>query len=133
MNAAGGREERPLGELFTELARETGTLVRQEVQLAKAEMTVKAREAGKDAGMIGVGAILANIGLLALVAALILGLGTLMPLWVSALLVGVVIAAIGIVLVRRGVERFKKIDPVPRRTVQTLEEDKQWAARQVTQ
>lgn len=125
-------QDRSLGELFSELARETGTLVRQEVQLAKTEMTVKAKETGKDAGMIGAGAVLGHVALLALVGGVILALGQIMPLWLSALLVSALLGVAAFVLVQKGIARLKKIDPVPQRTVQTLKEDKEWATQQFT-
>jgi hypothetical protein len=103
------------------------------VQLAKVELTEKAREAGKDAVLVGSGLVAVNIAVLALVAALILALGTLIPMWVSALLVGLALGVVGVVLMQRGVARLKQIDPVPRATVQTLKEDKTWASRQVSQ
>jgi len=125
-------QQRPLGELFAELASETGTLVRKEVELAKTEMTAKAAAAGKNAAMVAVGGGVIFVGGLALVAALILALGTLIPLWVSALLVGMVIAGVGAVLVMNGIKAFKRIDPMPRETIRTLEEDKQWAREQMS-
>lgn len=125
-------QERSLGELFSDLARETGTLVRQEVQLAKTEMTVKAKEAGKDAAMIGAGAVIGHVALLALVAGVILALGQLIPLWLSALFVSALLGVAAYVLVQKGRERLKYVDPVPQQTVQTLKEDKQWATRQFT-
>jgi len=124
--------DRSLGELFSDLARETGTLVRQEVQLAKTEMTVKAKEAGKDAAMIGAGAVIGHIALLALVAGVILALGQLIPLWLSAMFVSALLGIAAFVLVQKGRERLKNISPVPHETVQTLKEDKQWATRQFT-
>lgn len=125
-------QDRSLGELFSDLARETGTLVRQEVQLAKTEMTVKAKEAGKDAAMIGAGAYVGHIAVLALVAGVILALGQLIPVWLSALFVGAVLGIAAYVLVQKGRERLKNVSPVPHETVQTLKEDKQWATRQFT-
>jgi hypothetical protein len=124
------REERSLGELFTELARETSALVRQEVALAKTEMTQKATQVGRDAGMIGVGGAIAYAGLLALIAAVILGLGELMPLWVSALIVGVVVAIVGYIVVQRGLDALKRADLTPRETIDTLKEDAEWAKDQ---
>jgi len=97
------REERSLGELFGDLARETGMLVRQEVQLAKTEMTHKASEVGKDIGFLAVGGAVAYAGLLALVATLIIILGTVgLPWWLASLIVGVVVAGIGYALVQKG-------------------------------
>src|SRR4028119_1491900 len=98
------RDERSIGELFAELARETSTLVRQEVQLAKTEMTQKVTSAGKDAGLIGAGGALAYAGLLAVLAAVIIGLGQLIPMWLSALIVGLVVVGIGYLLIQRGLK-----------------------------
>ncbi len=125
------QQERSLGELFKELAGETGTLVRQEVQLAKTEVTEKAKAASKDAVMIGAGALLGHVALLVVVAGLILALGTLIPYWASAFIVGALLAVTAFVLTKRGVTALKKIDPVPRVTVQTLKEDQRWATQQV--
>ncbi len=124
------REDRSLGELFAELTKETTTLVRQEVQLAKTEMSQKATEAGKDIGFLGAGGALAYAGLLAVIAGIILALGEFIPLWASALLVGLVVAAIGYFLVRKGLNALKQVKPVPEQTIQTLKEDKEWAKDQ---
>jgi hypothetical protein len=125
-------QQRPLGELFSELASETGTLVRKEVELAKTEMSAKAAVAGRNAGAVAAGGAVAFMGGLALVAAMILALGMLIPLWASALIVGLVVAGIGGALVMKGLTAFKRIDPVPRETIRTLEEDKQWARQQLS-
>jgi len=124
-------QERPLGELFKELAGETGTLVRQEVQLATTELTAKASRAGKDAALIGAGGALAHAGLLVLLAALILGLGTMMPMWTAALVVGVVVIGVGYALVQKGIHALKQIDPAPAQTIRTLKEDKLWVKEQL--
>ncbi len=125
-------QPRPLGELFSELAQETGTLVRKEVELAKIEMTAKARHAGRDAALVAGGGSVAMLGVMALMAALILALGTLLPLWVSALLVGAVVTATGGVFVARGIRAFKGLAAAPRETMQTLEENKRWLKEQVS-
>lgn len=124
------RDQRSLGELFSELANDTTTLVRQEIQLAKTEMTQKATSAGKDAGMIGAGGALAYAGLLAIIAALIIGLGNFIPMWLSALIVGLVILGIAYFLIQRGLNGLKNLDPTPRQTIETLKEDKEWAKEQ---
>ena len=123
-------DTRSLGELFSELANETTMLVRQEIQLARTEMTQKATRAGKDVGMIGAGGALAYAGLLALIAALIIGLGELIPLWLSALIVGLVVVGVGYMLIQRGLTALKQIDPKPQQTIQTLQEDKEWVKEQ---
>ncbi len=123
-------DERSLGELFADLASETGNLVRQEVQLAKTEMTNKVTSAGKDVGLVGAGGALAYAGLLAVLGGIILGLGRIMPLWASALLVGVIVLGVGYMLVQKGLTALKRIDPTPRETIQTLKEDAQMVKEQ---
>ena len=125
-------EQRSLGELFSELAQETGTLVRKEVELAKVEMTAKAKVAGHDAAILAAGGAIAMLGVMALLAALILGLGTLIPLWVSALIVGAVVTANGGVLAAQGIRALKGIEGAPRETIQTLQENKRWLTEQVS-
>jgi len=126
------REERSLGELFGDLARETGTLVRQEVQLAKTEATQTASRVGRDIGFLAVGGLVAYAGVLGLLAAAILGLvaAGLDP-WLAALIVGVVVTVVGYLLVRRGLDALKHEDLAPRQTVETLKEDAQWAKQQI--
>jgi len=125
------REERSLGELFADLARETSTLVRQEVTLAKTEITQKASEVGRDGGKVGIGGAIAYAGLLAIVAALILGLGEFLPLWLSALIVGVVVAGVGYAVLPRGVSALKRANLNPHETIETLKEDAEWAKDQM--
>jgi xanthine/uracil permease len=124
------REERSLGELFTDLARETSMLVRQEVSLARTEMTEKLTQVGRDGGIIGVGGAIAYAGFLALVAALILGLGQFIPLWLSALIVGLIVAGIGYGVIQRGLSALKRANLTPHETIETLKEDAAWAKDQ---
>ena len=125
------KEERSLGELFSELANETTTLVRQEVQLAKIELGQKAAHAGKQVGLIALGGAVAYAGLLAVLAALILLLGQFIPMWVSALLVGVVVMGIGYYLSQQHIDALKHADMTPRATLETLRQDKEWAREQI--
>ena len=125
-----GRDDRSLGELFAELAQETSTLVRQEVNLAKVEMSDKASRAGKHVGVLAAGGAVAYAGLLAILAGVIVLLNNIMPLWLSALLVGIVVAVVGYLLVGRALEALKREDFAPRQTMETLKEDQQWAKDQ---
>jgi len=125
------RDERSLGELFADLSRETTTLVRQEVDLAKTEMTQKASRVLKNIGFLAIGGAVAYAGFLAIIAAVIILLAAILPWWLSALLVGVVIAAIGAFLIWKGLDALKKEDLVPRQTIETLKEDQEWAKEQV--
>jgi len=121
-----GKDNRSLGELFSELAQETSTLVRQEVDLAKTEMSQKASRVGKDVGFLAAGGALAYAGLLAILAAVIVVLDTFLPLWLAALLVGLVVVTVGYFLVKKGLDALKREDVAPRQTIETLKEDGQW-------
>lgn len=126
------RQERSLGELFSELSQETSTLIRQEVQLAKVEITRTATKAGKEVAFMAAGGFIAYAGFLALIAAAILGVAEFLPLWLSALLIGVIVAGVGYLLLQKGMNGLKEINPAPRRTIETLKEDKEWLKQQVT-
>ena len=125
------KEERSLGELFAELANETSTLVRQEVELAKTEMTQKATQVGRDVGVVGAGGAIAYAGLLAVIAAIIIVLGQFIPLWLSALIVGLVVMGIGYVFIQQGLSALKRSNLAPQQTIQTLKEDKEWIKEQI--
>jgi hypothetical protein len=125
-----GKDERSLGELFSELARDTSTLVSQEITLAKTEMSQKASRVGKDVGFLAAGGAVAYAGLLAILAGVIVLLGQVIPMWLAALLVGLVVAGVGYFLVRKGLDALKREDLAPRQTIETLKEDQQWAKDQ---
>jgi len=131
-DAQAPRDERSLGELFGELTREITTLVRQEATLAKTEITQKVSLVGKDLAMLAAGGAVAYAGLLAIVAAVIIGLANAgLPWWAAALLVGIVVAGTGGFLVQRGIDALRHEDLAPRETVETIKEDTQWARRQI--
>jgi hypothetical protein len=129
---ANSSSERSLGELFTELAGETGTLVRQEIALAQAELTRKATKAGRNVGMLVVGGAVAYAGVLTLVAAVVLGLATFIPAWLSALIVGVVIAVVSYFMISNALAELKKTDPVPREAIENITEDAKWLKNEIT-
>jgi hypothetical protein len=108
------------------------TLARQELQLAKAEMSEKGRKAGAGAGLIGVAGGLALLAGGALTAFLILALDGVMPNWLAALLVGAAYAAAAAVLFFVGKRRVEEAGPlVPEQTVNSVKEDVQWAKTQI--
>lgn len=126
------KDDRSLGELFADLARDMGVLVRQEVGLATTEMTRKARLV-QDVGMLAVGGLVLYAGMLAILAAVIIGLAAAgLAWWLAALVVGVVAALIGGMLLQRGMQALKHVDLTPTQTVQTLKEDTQWAKEQMS-
>ena len=120
--------ERGVGELVKDLAGQTSTLVRQEIQLAQAELTTKGKLAGRGAGMLAGAAVAGLLALMALTAVLIAALDTAMPLWLAALIVTLLWAAITGVLAARGRKELQHATPpVPEQTVETVKEDIQWA------
>src|SRR3954449_5767282 len=120
----GSRTDRPIGELMRDLSDQTTALVRNEVELAKAELTVKARSAGAGAGMFGGAGALGFYALGALTATLILALATAVDAWLAALIVTVLYGAIAGLLALRGKAKVKQATPpVPERAVASAKED----------
>lgn len=125
------RSEKPLGDLFSDLASEMSNLVRQEVALAKVEVGQTARHVGRNIGYLVVGGAIAYAALLAVIAAIILLLDQFMPSWGASLLVGVVVAGIGWFLIGKAVSALQQTDVTPRETVETLKEDAAWVKQQI--
>ena len=121
--------DRPIGDLLRQLSQETSTLVKQELDLAKAEMTQKGRHAGAGAGFIGGGALFGLGAFGALTACLIALLATALDhVWLASLIVAVVWGAIGGILALRGKDKIQEAaPPTPEKTVETLKEDVEWA------
>ena len=130
-DTGGTNDDRSLGELFAELSKETTALVRAEVNLAKVELSKTATSVGRDVGFLAAGGAVAYAGLLALIAAAVLGLIQLgLAWWLAALLVGLLVLAVGGFLVWRGINNLKNEDLAPRQTIETVKEDVQWAKEQ---
>jgi uncharacterized membrane protein YqjE len=120
--------ERPMGDLVKQLGAQTSTLVRQEIDLAKAELTEKGRVAGQGAGLFGGAAVVGLMAAGALTAALILALDTAMDAWLAALIVTVVMGALAALLALQGRNRVRAAaPPVPQQTIETVKEDVEWA------
>lgn len=126
-------DQRSLGELFADLSQKASLLVRQEVQLAKVEMKQKAAEASGEITTIVVGSFFANTALLAFAAALIIGLGQFIALWLAALIVSVLFAMAAALLIGKGIAGLRAMNPVPEQTMTTLREDKEWLTHQLNQ
>ncbi len=127
------KDERSLGELFSELATETSTLVKQEVALAQTELTQKATKVGKNVGYLVVGGAVAYTALLAFIAALIIVLGNLLTnYWLAALIIGIIVAVVAVVMIMSALNALKNTDITPTQTVETIKEDAQWLKDQVS-
>lgn len=128
------QEERSIGQLLKELRDETTTLLRQEVDLAKTEMSEKASRFGTNVGALAMGGAVLFLGALALLAAVVYGLTSLLDqfmsvgvaIWLAPLLVGLVLAGIGYSLTRKALDTLKQESLAPKKTAQSLQENKEW-------
>jgi uncharacterized membrane protein YqjE len=124
----GDLRDHSIGALVKDLASETSTLVRQEIDLAKAEMTERGKRAGKGAGMLAAGAVVALLALGALTACVIAALDLVMATWLAALIVTVIYGVVAGVLAMTGRNQIREAaPPVPEQTIESVKEDVQWA------
>jgi predicted lipid-binding transport protein (Tim44 family) len=120
--------ERPVAELLRDLSEQTTTLVRQELELAKAELAHKGKQAGVGGGLVGGAGVVGLLALGALTACIIAALSTAMATWLAALIVAVVYAAVAGALALVGKTRLNQATPAaPEQTIETMKEDVQWA------
>lgn len=120
--------DRPTGELLSRLSQQTTDLVRQEIELAKAELNAKAKQAGLGAGMFGGAGLFGVFAFAALTTAIIAALQLAMPVWVAALIVTVVYGIVAAVLAQRGKQKVQDVGaPMPEQTRDSVKEDVQWA------
>ncbi len=134
--AAGAEREdlgdRPIAELLKELSHQTATLVHQEMELARAELSQKGNQVRAGGAAVGAAAVIGLAAVGSLTACFILALAGVVPPWLSALVVGVVYAAAAAVLSQIGKDRLQNATPpVPEQTVESVKEDMQWAKTQV--
>jgi uncharacterized membrane protein YqjE len=127
-------DERPVAELLKDLSKQTTTLVHQELELAKLELTQKGKRAGLGAGMFGAASLVGLYALGALTAAIILILATAMTAWLAAVVVAAAygLVAGGLALAARS--RVKQATPpVPEQATQSVKEDVRWAKAKAQQ
>lgn len=127
--------EPSLGDLFRQLAQDSSTLIRQEMNLAKTELRSNFRSFAKDAVMLAIGGGLLLVALLVLTAFLVAALGDLLgnEYWLGALIVGATYALIGWVMLNKGKKGLQHDDLRPEQTLQSLQADKQWAQSEMQQ
>jgi uncharacterized membrane protein YqjE len=121
------QRERPIGELVKDLSSQTSTLVRKEIELARAELQEKGKVAGKGAGLLAGAAVAGLLALGALTAGLIALLDKAMATWVAALIVMALWAIVALVLAKSGQKALQRATPPAPQTVETVKEDIQWA------
>jgi drug/metabolite transporter (DMT)-like permease len=134
-------EERSLGQILRELRDESSQLLRKEVELAKTEMSEKASRVGTNVGALAVGGGVAFAGALALLAAVVFGLTSLLSkfmspgvaVWLAPLLVGLVLAFIGYGMINKAVDALKRERITPTQTTESLKENTEWLKERIHQ
>ncbi len=134
-------DNRSAGDLARELTEQAGSLIRQELRLARLEITEKISSMSRHIAYIAIGALLGYAALLALVQAAINGLGAgiwhgnnawiWLAVWLAPLAIGLIIAAVGYALIQKGISTLKKDSIVPEKTLETMRENKQWLENQI--
>jgi len=125
---SGNLRERPMGDVARDLTSDLSLLLRQEIELAKAEMSEKGRTAAPALGMLGGAGVVALCAAGALTAFVVLVLALFLPEWAAALITGAILAAVAYVLAKQGKERVADAGaPVPEQTIETVKEDVEWA------
>ncbi len=131
-----GRDNRSLSSLFTEVNRELSSLFRQEIALARAELSEKARQAGSGVGLLVAGWMVVLVGLFFVIQAAVFGLAAILvaigvsdgiAVWLAPLLVAVVAVLIGWALTSKGIGTLRSTSATPSRTVESLRRDKELA------
>lgn len=123
-------DQRSMGDIVGDIAKDVSNLVRQEMDLAKTEMKQEATKAGKGAGMLGGAGVAGHMALLFLTLTLVFLLDNWMPIELAALILTAVWGIVAAVLAARGRNELKQVDPKLETTQRTLKEDVQWAKAQ---
>jgi hypothetical protein len=123
--------QRTVPELLGNIVDNIQQIIRSEFRLAKAELQEKASRASKPATTLGAGVLLGLYGLGFLLLAVLYALSMIMAVGLAALIVGGVLALVSIVLVTSSAKKLKALNPAPEKTIQTLQENVQWAKDQI--
>lgn len=134
------RDDRSIGQLLKELTHESSTLLKQEVDLAKTEMSEKASRVGTNLGHVAVGGAVAFLGAIALLLFAVYGLTSLMdqflPLgvavWLAPLIIGAILAGVGYSMIKKSLETLKQESVAPKKTTQSLQENKAWLKEKIS-
>jgi hypothetical protein len=126
------KEDQGVGQLLATLGHETGTLVRQEVQLASSELAAKGSRAVQAIGVAAAGGAILQAGIICLLAGIVLALGLVIPTCLGALMVGVLVSATGYAIFQSGLRALKRIDPVPHQAVNALQPGRPWISKETS-
>ena len=125
------KDERTLGDLISQLASDTGTLVRQEVRLVVAETRHNLSSGLQSVTWLAAGAAVAAVGVLVLVAALVLVLSIWLPAWLAAIIVGIGLCAVGLPVANYGLTELKKVEIAPDDSIASIKESTEWLKEQI--
>lgn len=134
------KDDRSIGQLLKELTQESSTLLKQEVDLAKTEMSEKASRVGTNLGEVAVGGAVALLGAIGLLLFAIFGLTSLLSkfmspgiaVWLAPLIVGGILAAVGYSMIKKALATLKHESITPKRTTQSLQENKEWLKQKIS-
>ena len=134
------KDDRSIGQLLKELTQESSTLLKQEVNLAKTEMTEKASRVGTNLGHVAVGGAVALLGAIALLLFAVNGLASLLEqfmsedvaVWLSPLIIGAILAGVGYSMIKKSLETLKRESVAPEKTTQSLQENKEWLKEKIS-
>jgi hypothetical protein len=134
------KDDRSIGQLLKELTHETSMLLKQEVNLAKTEMSEKASRVGENLGAVAVGGAVALLGAIGLLLFAINALASLLSrfmspgiaVWLAPLIVGGILAAVGYSMIKKALETLKRESITPKRTTQSLQENKEWLKQKIS-
>lgn len=124
-------DQRSIPEMFSDIAGHIQEIIRSEFALAKVEVKDKTAKAAPAVGRLGVGV---GLGLFALgffLLMIMFLLSLVLPMWLGALIVWVIVGSIALVLVGSGMAGLRRVRPAPERTVRTVKENVQWAKEQM--
>jgi len=134
------KEDRSIGQLLKELTHESSLLLKQEVDLAKTEMSEKASRVGTNLGHVAVGGSVALLGAIALLLFVVNGLEEVLQNlmsegaahWVSPLIVGAILAGVGYSMIKKALATLKQESVAPKKTTQSLQENKEWLKEKIS-
>jgi uncharacterized membrane protein YqjE len=119
--------QRSVPEVLQDIVGNLQEIVRSEFRLAKTELKEEAAKAAKPAATFGVGLVMGFYGIGFLLLASVYGLSRVMAGWLAALLVGMILAIVAIALLSSSGKKLKRVNPTPNKTIQSIEENVQWA------
>lgn len=126
------KQEESLGDLFSDLAAHTGKLIKQEISLVQVELGHKVSNAGRNVAFLAAGGVAAFASFMVLLAAAVIILANVIPLWLSAIVVGGLVGVVAYFMISSALNELQKIEWAPRESVDSIKEDAQWIKNQVT-